>query len=429
MRLATTLSLALFASSLVSASVIEKTKRKSNGKRYVVADNDWLSTGYIPILLAVDSDVELLAVTSVTGNTWQHECALHALAALEIGNLSCIPVIEGAIYPLINTANRFQAWETVHGALPWQGVFAPYNATAEALGADPTSGTNPNRVSKNAFLEGFPNITAVEGKKAATYMVEMVNKYPGQVSIYAAGAMTNVALAVRLDDNFARLAKELVIMGGYVDDNMYQATGTLNEADINSDLNLMIDPEAAKIAITAPFPSITVVGNVANQVIPSQEFLDDIYKVKNHYTTLMYEYYGTMFPFWDETAMALLIDPTLATNTSVVYMDVDTAYGSPNYGNAHVYQKAYMPPNVRAVNYVNTIDAERFKAMIKHAVQHPKTCADLKENPPAHNTREQELKITISKEDSHCVSTVISVLKISPSPIALWLAGSILGAF
>ena len=62
------------------------------------------------------------------------------------------------------------------------------------------------------------------GAKAASYMVEMVHKYPGQVSIFAAGAMTNVALAVRLDDQFASLAKELVIMGGYVDVNMYQVS-------------------------------------------------------------------------------------------------------------------------------------------------------------------------------------------------------------
>ena len=61
---------------------------------------------------------------------------------------------------------------------------------------------------------------------AASFMVEQVHKYPGQVSIYAAGAMTNIALAVRLDEDFASLAKELVIMGGYVDVNMLQVSIT-----------------------------------------------------------------------------------------------------------------------------------------------------------------------------------------------------------
>lgn len=67
-------------------------------------------------------------------------------------------------------------------------------------------------------------------------MVEMVRRYPHQVSIYSAGALTNVALAVRMDPSFASLAKELVIMGGYVDVNMLQVTGDYMQADINSDV-------------------------------------------------------------------------------------------------------------------------------------------------------------------------------------------------
>lgn len=95
-----------------------------------------------------------------------------------------------------------------------------------------------------------------------------------------------------------------------------QADGTVNQADINSDINLMIDPEASKIALTADFPNIIIAGNVANQVQSTQEFLDEVYEVKNPYSELMHEYYGTSFPFWDETAMALLVDPTIATNTT-----------------------------------------------------------------------------------------------------------------
>lgn len=205
----------------------------------------------------------------------------------------------------------------MHGVLPWEGAFAPYNATAEALGSDPTGlDSDANRISPLAFTEGFPNTTAVANVSAAVFMVEQVHKYPGQVSIYAAGAMTTVALAIRMDDQFASLAKELVIMGGYVDVNMLQATGSVNQADINSDINLMIDPEAAQIALRADFPSITIAGNVANSVLSTQEFLDEIYEEENPYSRLVHEYYGTTFPFWDETAAALMVDPTLATNTS-----------------------------------------------------------------------------------------------------------------
>jgi inosine-uridine nucleoside N-ribohydrolase len=66
-------------------------------------------------------------------------------------------------------------------------------------------------------VEGFPN-----AKQLRNFMVDQVKKFSGQVSIYAAGGLTNVALAVKLDDELASLAKELVIMGGYVDVNLLQ---------------------------------------------------------------------------------------------------------------------------------------------------------------------------------------------------------------
>lgn len=171
-----------------------------------------------------------------TANTWQPQVALHAVATLEAGNLSCIPVYPGATWPLINTPQRFQAWETIHGKLPWQGAFAPYNATLEAQGHDPTSG-NPNHIVKSAFKEGYPKGKPNNSTSAANFMVEMVHKYPGQISIYSAGALTNVALAVRMDAKFASLAKNLVIMGGYVDDNMLMATGSILQADLQSDVS------------------------------------------------------------------------------------------------------------------------------------------------------------------------------------------------
>ncbi|KAJ5719945.1 hypothetical protein N7493_006823 [Penicillium malachiteum] len=359
---------------IIGALALSKTSRSE--KHYAIMDNDWYTAGFVPYLIALDGDVDILGLASDTANSWQPQGALHAVATLEAGNLSCIPVYPGATWPLINTPERFQAWETIHGKLPWEGAFAPENKTAEASGSDPTSG-NPNRIVKAAFKEGFPKGKPNNSTSAANFMVEMVHKYPGQVSIYSAGALTNVALAVRMDPQFASLAKDLIIMGGYVDLNMLQATGSILLADLQSDINLMIDPEASKIALTADFPNITIAGNVANQVFPSQEFADEVYSVPNPYSKLFHEYYDLSFPFWDETAAALMVDPTLATNETSVYLDVDTSYGSPNYGNIHVYQKALAPAGIREVNFVLQADEYRLKQRIKHALQYPKSCADL----------------------------------------------------
>lgn len=76
----------------------------------------------------------------------------------------------------------------------------------------------------------------------------------------------------------------------------------------------MIDPEASKIALTADFPEIIIAGNVANQVFPTREFVDEVKKAGNPYSELFAKYYDLSFPFWDETAAALMVDPTLAVN-------------------------------------------------------------------------------------------------------------------
>ncbi|KKY29476.1 putative inosine-uridine preferring nucleoside hydrolase [Diaporthe ampelina] len=258
-----------------------------------------------------------------------------------------------------------------------QGAFAPENLTAEEFGNDPTSG-DPERVVKSAFHEGFPNGT-LAGNNSAAWMIEQVRKYPGEVMIFSGGALTNIALAVRMDPQFASLAKGLVIMGGYLDVTLLQTSGSVLQADLSSDINLKIDPEGAKVALTADFPSITIVGNAANQVMSTQDYLDEVYEVETPYSKLMHEYYGTEFPFWDETAMFSVLDASNVLNSTTFYLDVDVAYASPYYGNIIGYQEALKPraQKLQKVNFIYEVDGDKLKTTIKHALQYPKTCSDL----------------------------------------------------
>lgn len=296
---------------------------------------------------------------------------------LSRGNLSCIPVYYGSDYPLLNTPKLFQAWEEVHGKLPWEGAFAPENSTEE--NSDPTSG-DPRRIVRSAFTAGFPNNTANEDISAAEFMVQSVRKYPGEVSIYAAGALTNIALAIRIDPSFAANARELVIMGGYLDTNLLMTTGSVLLADFQSDINLMIDPEGSKIALTADWKNVTITGNVANQVLINSSFFEDMAnETQNAYTDILTDTYPTQFPLWDETAAALLVEPSLATNVTEFYIDVDTSYASSRYGNIHAYQEALAPKaqDLKKVRFVLEVDEEGVKEQIRRTVLEPVGCDDL----------------------------------------------------
>ncbi|KAK7934962.1 hypothetical protein PG985_000457 [Apiospora marii] len=345
--------------------------------RKMILDNDWAPVAFIPILQALDAGWEVVGIVGDTADSWALQTSLHGLAGLELGNLSeCIPVHKGADYPLINTPELFQVWETLHGKLPWEGAFAPENRTAEELGGERTSG-DPQRVNKAAFAEGYPK-GDLAGEHAAAWMVEQVRANPGEILIYSGGAFTNIAMAVRLDPEFASLTRGLVVMGGYIDSVMLgAATGrTLLEADYVSDINLKIDPEAAKIALTADFPEITIVGNGANQVFPDQAFLDELVEVENPYTTLLHGNTDFTLPYWDETAMYAFLHPEHVKDSVTFYLDVDTAWSSPYYGNIIGYQEALKPKaqKLQKVKYVLEIDGDDFKSTVKKAVQFPKKC-------------------------------------------------------
>ena len=58
-------------------------------------------------------------------------------------------------------------------------------------------------------------------------MIRMVHRYPHQVTIYEGGPLTDLALAITIDPQFAELARELIVMGGSIDP---QSPPTLNFA-------------------------------------------------------------------------------------------------------------------------------------------------------------------------------------------------------
>lgn len=190
----------------------------------VILDNDCTTTEFSPFLQALQAGWDVVGLVGNTANSWAKQASLHALATLEIGGLTCIPVYRSADLPLLNTPSLARAWGLVHGKLPYEGAFAPRNDTAEQAGADP-SGDDPERLSRPALREGFPNTSYVAGVSGAEFLIQTVRRFPGEVAVFSASAMTNVALAHRIDPTFARNTRGLFVMGGFVDGNLMQVTG------------------------------------------------------------------------------------------------------------------------------------------------------------------------------------------------------------
>ena len=86
----------------------------------------------------------------------------------------------------------------------------------------------PGSMSGGSYMFGFegenilteedwndPSLEA-DGCNADDVIIEMVKKYPGEVTIITTGTVTNVAAALIKEPKVAELAKELIIMGGVI---------------------------------------------------------------------------------------------------------------------------------------------------------------------------------------------------------------------
>ncbi len=300
-------------------------------------------------MLIQSPQVEVLGVTIVSGDQWRDEETSHALRLLEIMGRTDIPVVPGAEFPLVHTRADAQLWQQRYGKVAYAGAWDD-RWFHEASVVPP-------------LPEGQPS-TKPSDEDAAHFLIRTVRKYPHEVTIYEGGPMTNLALAVSIDPQFAELAQGLVFMGGSL------SPQSDNPEFLNNprhEFNFWFDPEAAAIVLRAPWKKIVCTPT-------------DI-SVKTHMTAAMakqIESAGTPLSryigkfvmlspgadiMWDEIAAAAWLDPTLITQAETRYMTVDLDRGA-SYGNTLTWSLKDTPPSgVRAVEVQFNLDTDRFYRM------------------------------------------------------------------
>jgi purine nucleosidase len=293
---------------------------RAQAPRYVVVDQDAVGpagTDMNSILIFLQSpEVKLLGITVVTGDGWRDEEVAHTLRLLELVGRTDVSVHAGAAFPLLRTPEWTHTWEQLYGKIVYQGA---WNSRRDR--------SAPFEVP--ALREGAPS-TKVAEEDAAHFLVRMVHEHPHEVTIYAAGPMTNIALAIALDSNFASLAKELIIMGGSL-----RPQGDDPEFLDNPrrEFNLWFDPEAASITLRAHWPRIVITPvDVSIETHLTKEMLEQLSRSRSPAAEYISRY--TQKPgdyLWDELAAAAWLKPDLITQERFDYVDVSTEKGA-SYG-------------------------------------------------------------------------------------------------
>jgi inosine-uridine nucleoside N-ribohydrolase len=218
--------------------------------------------------------------------------------------------------------------------------------------------------------QGNP-VTKVSSEIAANFLIRMVRAHPGEITIVAGGPLTNLALAQRLDPEFASLVGELVYMGGSF--NPHRVLESVSAREFarefeNSprrEFNMRFDPEAASIVSRGAWRKLTVVPvdpSTATALTPA--LLARAVKAAPPATGKLIAAMEPGFPMWDEIAAAVVIDPGVVREAHELYVDYNTHFG-PGYGDTLSWREGYQPGlGERKASVVIAIDPKRLEALL-----------------------------------------------------------------
>jgi inosine-uridine nucleoside N-ribohydrolase len=320
------------------------------------------------LMLLQAKDVEVLGITVPSGDGWRDEEVSQTLRLLEIAGRTEVPVIPGAVFPLVNTLERTKRWEALYGKLYYKGAWSEVHNDDGTVERTPRH-ADPYLVPPSP--EGSPKIKA-SAEIAASFLVRKVHELPGEVTIIAAGPLTDLALAAKLDPHFAALARELVFMGGSYNPKASDNAFAAEYANApRLEFNLRFDPEAASIVLHEPWKKITQVPvDPTTRTFFRQEYIREVGRGEAAFASYIAKF-GQSYPMWDELAVAVWLDPSLIMKSATLLVDVDTSFTA-GYGNTLSWS-AGMGPGLgeRPVLVVLEVDVPRFERLALDLLKAP----------------------------------------------------------
>ncbi len=311
----------------------------AQAQRLVLIDQDGSGPGgsnqMAMMVLLQSPQCKVLGITMVSGNAWEPEEVQHTLRMLELIHRTDVPVVPGAIYPLIRTQQSTALDIARYGKVEWLGAFGDH--ASKTGDAD----YHPAEVIP-ALPEGAPTTKPLT-EDAAHFLIRQVHAHPHEVTIYAAGPLTNIAIALAIDPHFAELTQGIVIMGGSLQPGFSDPEYALNP---HHEFNFWFDPEAAHIALRAHWPRIDLTDvDISLKAMFTQAMLDEIVKSNQPAAQYLAKYSQEKFYLWDELAAAAWLDPKIITAQRTLYVDVDLSH-SATYGDTLAWTEASKPAGI-----------------------------------------------------------------------------------
>jgi purine nucleosidase len=337
----------------------------AQARRMVIVDQDGAGPGgtdqMAMMLLLQSPQAEVLGITMVTGDAWEPEVVQHTLRMLELIHRTDVPVVPGAIFPLVRSEQEWKIEQKLYGGYSWYGAWGDLR---DKTSREPYHG--PYAVPK--MVEGEPTLKPVE-EDAAHFLIRQVHAHPHQVTIYAGGPLTNIAMAISIDPHFAEMAQGIVIMGGSLNP---QTTDPEFATDPRHEFNFWFDPEAAHIVLRGHWPRIDLTtADISIKTRFDKTMLDEIARSENPAAKYLAAYTSDFYYCWDELAAAAWLDPAIITKEEKLYIDVNLSHG-PSYGDTLSWNEDNKPLlDLQLVHVQSELDLPRFTKLFIDLMKAP----------------------------------------------------------
>jgi len=259
----------------------------------VIIDTDPGTDDALAILLALNSpEFKVEALTIPAGNVEEWQGLENALKIVSLAGRCDVVVAGGAKHPLNQKLITAQYWHGKNGL---------------------------------ANVELPPSNCKADPRFGPDLIIEMVHKYPHEITLIPVGPLTNIALAVSKDPSIVSLVKDIVIMGGSI------SGGNVNGA---AEANVYNDPEAAQIVFNAGWIVTMVGSDVGERTLITRKYLaelqsshgpesDFIAKIAEFYLNRSEKSGYAGAAMYDPLAVGIALDPTLGT-LKEMHVDVET---------------------------------------------------------------------------------------------------------
>lgn len=198
------------------------------------------------ILAAAQPELEILAITTVSGNAEIEKTTQNALQICDLISLNDVVVSKGASEPLVRLRENAPG---IHGESGLDGPKfpEPSRSWSEEHGVDT--------------------------------IIRLVKESTEPVTLLPTGPLTNIALALTKAPEIKSNIDEIVLMGG----------GTIGNWTPTAEFNIWADPEAAKKVFDSGIPTVVMGLDITHQALATKEVIDEVNKIENHVAKIVGE--------------------------------------------------------------------------------------------------------------------------------------------